>query len=220
MSASSTVSICSHGRNKSVRWSNTCTLRQFEKATPVDISNAWYNDDDYKSFKTHCKILAKLGKEIGPDALETYCNDSYRGLEHIVKGKAFDLRRMRRITGWDAVLDEQHEQFLDTRRGRKLDWTKIYNAYRPISRDALKNAHLKGVEDAIHIQILIGDEESSSSTTCENNNEPENTTKALAIKSSLKPYKTKISTNSKSPSIACIPPPARRGWQETSSFNS
>jgi hypothetical protein len=118
----------------------------YAKPDAKDISHAWFVEKDYTGFKKKCKVLSRLGKEIGPDAVEVYCNESCRGLEHLMCPTTLTLRKRRRELAWVAVLDEQHQQ-RDSERGC-WDTEKVAIVYRLISNDALADAHRRALADA------------------------------------------------------------------------
>jgi hypothetical protein len=131
---------------KSVRWHRTCTLRYYVRSDQNEISKAWFCAEDYKGFQQHSKIVSGLGKEIGAEAVELYCKDSCRGLEHVIDEKILTLRRRRRELAWDAVLEQQ--QLQRETDDRCSDTDKVAIVYGLISDEALADAHTRALNDA------------------------------------------------------------------------
>lgn len=133
---------------KELRWKSTCTVLYFERPSSRDIKNAWFKEKDYKAFKKQCIILSRLANEIGAETLEKYCKDSYRGIECISnKDTKYELRRTRRELAWNVVLEDQAQQFAEA-PSRGLDWERICEQYRIISRGALRDAQEIAQDDA------------------------------------------------------------------------
>jgi hypothetical protein len=135
-----------------VRWESTLSIRYYE-TSPLDISRAWFNDKDYKEFKLQSKILARLVQEIGADAFETSCNDSYRGLEYIVEGEKREIRNTRRELAWAVVLENDPDQLGSSNDQGKFAWKKITTMYRAVSRDALKDAQIRAAQNCEELGI-------------------------------------------------------------------
>jgi hypothetical protein len=100
----------SNKAKKSVKWASTCSLRLFRMPSDQQQFDAWYQPNDYTSFKNNCKSIARLAQEIGTESVENQLNDSCRGLEHLVSKRRAEVRFCRRYVVWDVVLDEQDSQ--------------------------------------------------------------------------------------------------------------
>lgn len=133
----------------SVRWESSCTINYFPTPSPEDVSRAWFKDDEYKAFRQQCKILARLANEIGTDALETYCNDTYRGLEFTLEGDKRETRNSRRELAWEIVLDDGYDSCDESGEHNQSDWKKTVLMYQVLSRDAMKDARLIALQDVL-----------------------------------------------------------------------
>lgn len=150
-----------------VRWESTCTIRYYEPPPPSDVSLAWFNVHDYKSFRKRSKILARLAQEVGADILETYCDESYRGLECILEGEKRELRKNRREFAWAVVLEDQSDRLGELEEGRNPDWKKIALMYGVVSRYALKDAQLSAQNDAMGLASLASPSLNIGVESCE-----------------------------------------------------
>jgi hypothetical protein len=102
---------CNNNNNKikkTVQWASSCSLRLFKMPYEQQQFDAWYQPNDYKSFKENCKIISRLARERGTESIENQMNDSCRGLEHLVTPRLAAIRCCRRNIVWDVVLDEQY----------------------------------------------------------------------------------------------------------------
>lgn len=139
---------------KAVKWQKKCTLRFYVRSDATDVSTVWFCDHDYMGFKKRCKILSELGKEIGADAIELYCKESCRGLEHLMDENTRNLRKRRRELALEAVLEEQQQQ-RESKNGYS-DIEKISIVYRLLSDDAHADAHRLALEDANEVGASSG----------------------------------------------------------------
>jgi hypothetical protein len=95
---------------KSVQWASSCSLRLFKMRSEHNQFDAWYQPNNYKSFKENCRTIARLAQRIGSESVENQMNDSCRGLEHLVSKRRAAVRVYRRNIVWDVVFDEQDSQ--------------------------------------------------------------------------------------------------------------
>jgi hypothetical protein len=134
-----------------VRWESTCTIHYYE-TSPLDVSRAWFSAGDFKEFKQRSKILARIAQEIGADALETYCNDSYRGLEYILDGENREIRNTRKEIAWTVVLENLPDALQENSADKgNLAWKRITMMYSAVSSDALKDAQISAAQDAMSL---------------------------------------------------------------------
>ncbi|KAG7367037.1 hypothetical protein IV203_029707 [Nitzschia inconspicua] len=140
--------VSSNHRATRVRWHSAHTTYYYETPSPLDVSLAWFRDDDYKVFRRQAKILARLSQEIGADAMETYCNDTYRGLEFMINGETRETRNTRRELAWAIVLDHSSDQSADSRKGKHSGWERVVAMYKVVSKAALMDAQYSAQQDS------------------------------------------------------------------------
>lgn len=153
-------------RKVHVRWKCTTSTHYLATPTLVDVSRTWFSADDYVVFRQRAKILAKLAQEIGQDAMETYCNDTYRGLEFILDDEKRGVRNTRGDLGWAVILEDSGSKMGER---NQFKWERAVVMYKAVSKGALKDAQLIAQRDvAPHREpdclSLDGIEEASFST--------------------------------------------------------
>lgn len=118
------------------------TIRHVSEFTDDEISNGWYDKDDFNRMSDNVSDIAQLIAD-GETMLdgEEICS---RGLEHIVEEELADYRAEKMINSIDAVLDEQEEQWDEGKEEPGL----IAELYAEYAKPLLKEAHLIGLKDA------------------------------------------------------------------------
>ncbi len=118
------------------------TIRHVSEFTDDEISNGWYDKDDFNRMSENVSDIAQLIAD-GETMLdgEELCT---RGLEHIVEEELADYRAEKMINSIDAVLDEQEEQWDEGKEEPGL----IAELYAEYAKPLLKEAHLIGLKDA------------------------------------------------------------------------
>ncbi len=118
------------------------TIRHVSEFTDDEISNGWYDKDDFNRMSDNVSEIAQLIAD-GETMLdgEEICS---RGLEHIVEEELADYRAEKMINSIDAVLDEQEEQWDEGKEEPGL----IAELYAEYAKPLLKEAHLIGLKDA------------------------------------------------------------------------
>lgn len=118
------------------------TIRHVSEFTDDEISNGWYDKDDFNRMSENVSDIAQLIAD-GETTLdgEVLCT---RGLEHIVEEELADYRAEKMINSIDAVLDEQEEQWDEGKEEPGL----IAELYAEYAKPLLKEAHLIGLKDA------------------------------------------------------------------------
>ena len=118
------------------------TIRHVSEFTDDEISNGWYDKDDFNRMSENVSDIAQLIED-GETTLdgEELCT---RGLEHIVEEELADYRAEKMINSIDAVLDEQEEQWDEGKEEPGL----IAELYAEYAKPLLKEAHLIGLKDA------------------------------------------------------------------------
>ena len=118
------------------------TIRHVSEFTDDEITNGWYDKDDFNRMSDNVSEIAQLIAD-GETMLEgeELCT---RGLEHIVEEELADYRAEKMINSIDAVLDEQEEQWDEGKEEPGL----IAELYAEYAKPLLKEAHLIGLKDA------------------------------------------------------------------------
>jgi len=94
---------------KSVSWATYSGVRIYPKPTPQDCLNSWYARSDYKGFRKHNRIMAKLSDRVSEKQLVKDFNESSFGLEYVSTEQTNKLEE-RKFAAWDAVLYGQEKQ--------------------------------------------------------------------------------------------------------------
>jgi len=124
--------------------------------TDEEIHNTWYNDREMRDIVADCVKTISLMKGKG-ESLSSYAALCLRGLEcRTPEGQK--TRASHRFCAFDAVFEEQHEQW----ECGENDTNKIRSHYRLYSKPSHEEAHRIGLEDAEEAAIIYREGDSCS----------------------------------------------------------
>mmetsp|Transcript_38115 Transcript_38115/g.80237 ORF Transcript_38115/g.80237 Transcript_38115/m.80237 type:complete len:164 (-) Transcript_38115:43-534(-) len=108
-------------RVKAVNFATTNELRFFERNNEVDMCNAWYSDEDYKSMRIENKYailelhmkykkLSSASMNQGDVAAEALCDDRVTGIEKFLTSNLINESKTMKVHCRNGVLDQQERQ--------------------------------------------------------------------------------------------------------------
>jgi hypothetical protein len=147
--------------SKRVEWNERCRIRRIDIPDKEDRFNAWYQADDYDSFKEEIRVVLRLARAIGRKSIEKTDYVSCRGVERLLTKKHTRIARLeRKRQARGAVLYEQLKQWENgTNSPEVIAWR-----YQRVTRPCQEHAHklaIKYWNEETQEPIKDGDKESS-----------------------------------------------------------
>jgi hypothetical protein len=144
--------------SKRVEWKEKCLIRRIDIPDKEERFNAWYQADDYHSFKQERKVVLRLARAIGMKSVEKTDYISCRGVERLLTKRRTIAGLERQCQGWDAVLFEQLKQWEKGTNSQEV----IASHYQRVTRPCQDYAHKLAMKYWNESHELIKDDDKES----------------------------------------------------------